>query len=79
MSRKVTADDIMDFLDWAVESKRIQIYNHIGNPVSTKNKLPAGWGAGADEDHGLAIYFRVTKPTRTEVQSLAEHWVGLEE
>ncbi len=79
MARKTTVDDIMDFLDWAVETKRIQIYDHIGNPVSTKNKLPSGWGAGSNEDHGLAIYFRVTKPTRSQVKTHVEFWASLEE
>ena len=79
MARKATADDIMDFLDWAVEGKKIQIYNHIGNPVSTKNKLPSGWGAGSDSDHGLSIKFRVTKPKRSEVRTLVEFWSSLEE
>ena len=68
---------MMSYLDSAIENNNIQIFDNINNPVSTKNELQRGWGMG-DESTGYSFYFRVSKPTRSQVKKNIEYWVDLE-
>ena len=67
--------DIMKFLDWAVESNRLDLFQNPNNTVTSIVNLPEGWGASSDETIGVKIYFRGRKLLRSDIKNLVSQWV----
>ncbi len=68
-------DDVLAFLDWAVESNSLDVFSSPQNTISTRVNLPEGWGSESEETLGVMIYFRGRKVLRSEVVALVEEWI----
>ena len=69
-------ESVMEFLDWAVDNQRIEIYSPVEHPVTEKNTIPRGWGVGS-EKKTFSIKFHIAKPSRGEIEALLKHWAEL--
>jgi len=75
-AKKEAVESVMDFLDWAVDNQRVEIYSPVQHPITEKNTIPRGWGVGS-ESKSFSIKFHISKPSRDEIETLLKHWADL--
>ena len=68
---------VLQFLDWAVENRRMELHIDHAKPFTTDVDLPAGWGSGSSELVGIKIYYKANKLSRSHVVGLMKEWSSL--